>query len=209
MAIPSGLNRVIARPFVGRWPNYQRTYRRQDFSVPPQGETSLDRLHAEGVTIASVGKIGALFSHRGISSAAKAKNNSEGVRLTLELMRARASDFVFTNLVDFDSKFGHRRDPPGYAAALETFDAALPAILDAMKPDDLLLITADHGNDPTYRGTDHTREYVPVLAAGPRVISADVGTRSSFADLGATVCDYLGKPSASPSGASFLADILS
>lgn len=202
--LPHGLNRVIARPFVGTWPNYERTHNRKDFTMPPPSSTTLDGLAERGISITGVGKIAQLYSGRGLADSVKTKGNQDGVKRTLELMRARTSPFVFTNLVDFDSKYGHRRNPEGYAAALEAFDAALPEILGAMGPEDLLLLTADHGNDPTFSGTDHTREYVPILAAGKWVASVDLGTRSSFCDVGATVADFLGLPDASVGGVSFL-----
>ena len=205
LSVPNGLNRVIARPFIGEWPNFERTHRRKDFTVPPPSQTTLDTLAAAGVTIASVGKISQLFTGRGIASGVKTAGNADGIEQTLKLVRAREHDVVFTNLVDFDSKYGHRRNPPGYAAALEHFDEALPELLAALGPDDLMLLTADHGNDPTYKGTDHTREYVPVVAAGPWVNPGDLGTRLTFADLGATVADYLGRSDAAVAGTSFLA----
>jgi phosphopentomutase len=208
LSLPRGLNRVIARPFVGAWPDYERTYRRKDFTMPPPGETTLDGLAAAGVRVASVGKIEQLFAGRGITDARKSKNNQDGVEATLDLVRARGHELVFTNLVDFDSLYGHRRDPPGYAAALEAFDAALPELVEALGPEDVLFLTADHGNDPTFAGTDHTREYVPVIAIGAGVHPVDLGTRESFADLGATVADFLGYPGASVAGESFLSRIL-
>ena len=175
--------------------------------MPPPSSTTLDGLAGQGVSITGVGKIAQLYSGRGLADSIKTKGNDDGVKRTLELMRARKTPFVFTNLVDFDSKYGHRRNPEGYAAALEAFDAALPEILGAMGPDDLLILTADHGNDPTYSGTDHTREYVPILAVGGWVSAADLGTRSSFADVGATVADFLGVPDASVGGVSFLEEL--
>ncbi|MCA9563485.1 MAG: phosphopentomutase [Myxococcales bacterium] len=204
LCIPHGLNRVIARPFVGQWPDYERTYRRKDFTVPPTGDTALDGFEAAGLTVKTIGKTSQLFADRGVTLGVKTTDNEDGIARTLEAIEDRSHDLIFTNLVDFDSLFGHRRDPSGYARALEAFDVALPKILDALGPNDLLMLSADHGNDPTYSGTDHTREYVPVLAAGQWVTPVDLGTRASFADLGATAADFLGAPKASPSGHSFL-----
>lgn len=208
LTVPRGLNRTIARPFIGEWPNYERTHRRKDFTVPPPDETTLDRLAEVGVDILGLGKIAQLYAGRGLAGSIKTRGNADGVSRTLEAMAERSAPFIFTNLVDFDSKYGHRRNPKGYAGALEAFDEALPGILAAMGPDDLLLMTADHGNDPTYRGTDHTREYVPVLAAGRWVQPSDLGIRASFADLGATVADFLGHPEASVHGDSFLGQLV-
>ena len=207
LAVPYGLNRVIARPFIGTWPSYERTYRRRDFTVPPPTETTLDRLAARGVSIVGVGKISQLYAGRGLSRVVKSKGNADGIAQTLECMEQRAEKLVYTNLVDFDSKYGHRRNPEGYAAALKAFDDALPDLLATLGPRDLLLLTADHGNDPTYRGTDHTREYVPVLAYGEWIKPAELGVRTSFCDLGATVAEFLGCPEASVSGTSFLDDL--
>jgi phosphopentomutase len=201
---PFGLSRVIARPFVGDWPEYRRTANRKDFTHPAPVPTTLDHLLAAGLEIVSVGKVASLFAERGVTRGYKIKDNADGVARTLEVMRRREGDLVFVNLVDFDSEYGHRRDPLGYARALEAFDRALPDLLAAQQPGDLLFLTADHGNDPTYKGTDHTREYVPLVAAGPGLLPVNLGTRTSFADLGATVAEFLGQPAASISGASFL-----
>ena len=207
IAVPYGLNRVIARPFVGTWPDYERTYRRRDFTVPPPGQTTLDQLADGGVSIVGVGKISQLYAGRGLSRVVKSKGNADGIEKTLECMKDRTEELVYTNLVDFDSKYGHRRNPEGYAAALQAFDEALPRLLEALGPQDLLILTADHGNDPTYRGTDHTREYVPVLAYGAWIEPGELGIRTSFADLGATVAAFLERPEASVSGTSFLDDL--
>lgn len=190
LVIPRGLSRVIARPFVGDWPDYTRTHHRKDYALPPPKETVLDRMHGEGVFITGIGKIGNIYAHRGMSDEIHTRDNDDGVRQTLACIEDR-DGLIFTNLVDFDAKYGHRRNPEGYAGALETFDGQLPAILDALDEGDLLIISADHGNDPTYRGTDHTREYVPLLAlrkGGPT--GCDLGTRASFADIGATLAHF-------------------
>jgi phosphopentomutase len=192
IVVPRGISRVIARPFVGEWPDYTRTANRKDFSFPPPKKTVMEALRDHGVEVTGVGKIGNIYSSRGLSDEIKTKHNDHGVEVTLECIAER-DGLIFTNLVDFDSKFGHRRNPKGYAEALERFDAQLPEIIDALDDDDLLIITADHGNDPTYEGTDHTREYVPVIAlVKGGSWGADLGTRSSFADIGATLADYFG-----------------
>lgn len=192
IVIPRGLSRVIARPFVGDWPDYERTHRRKDYALPPPKETVLDRLVDAGVSVTGVGKIANIYANRGITDDIHTKNNDDGVRATLQCLNDR-DGLIFTNLVDFDSKYGHRRNPEGYAGALEAFDKQLPSILEALDDGDLIMITADHGNDPTYRGTDHTREYVPLLTmtkGGP--VGRDLGTRSSFADIGATLAEFFG-----------------
>ena len=205
--IPAGQNRVIARPFVGTAPNFTRTYNRKDFACPPPAPTLLERLTKAGVEVTGVGKIPNIFADRGITHAVPTKGNDHGVEATLELLRSDRSGLIFTNLVDFDARYGHRRNPEGYAACLERFDTQLPDLLEALRPDDLLFISADHGNDPTFRGTDHTREYVPLLVTGAQVkAGVDLGTRASFADVGQTIADFFG---ISPlvSGESFLDSI--
>ncbi|MFU8802832.1 MAG: phosphopentomutase [Bradymonadaceae bacterium] len=192
IVIPKGQSRVIARPFTGEWPNFERTANRKDFTFPPPRETALDRLTAEGVHVTGVGKIGNIYAQKGINDDIHTKDNNEGVEQTLRCLGDR-SGLIFTNLVDFDAKYGHRRNPEGYARALEEFDAQVPALLDALHDGDLLLITADHGNDPTYPGTDHTREYVPIIALiKGQTPSRDLGTRATFADVGATVAEFFG-----------------
>lgn len=189
---PRGVSRVIARPFVGQWPDYERTANRHDFAVPPPSTTMMEALQAAGVAVTGVGKISDIYAGHGITTSLKTTSNDHGVQTTLECIRQR-DGFIFTNLVDFDSKYGHRRDPKGYAEALERFDAQLPEILEALKEGDLLIITADHGNDPTFRGTDHTREYVPLIALIKGGASGnDLGTRGCFSDVGATIADYFG-----------------
>jgi phosphopentomutase len=188
IVIPLGLSRVIARPFVGEWPNYKRTSNRKDFALPPVRETALDALSKAGVHVTGVGKIGNIYAHQGVHDSLHTEDNADGMRQTLQCIQENREGLIFTNLVDFDSKFGHRRNPQGYGQALMEFDAWVPTLLDALSPGDLLIITADHGNDPTYRGTDHTREYVPLISMvkdGP--VGNDLGNRSSFADIGATI----------------------
>ena len=192
IVIPRGISRVIARPFVGQWPNYTRTANRKDFSFPPPKQTVMEALVDHGIDVTGVGKIGNIYSSRGMTDELKTKSNDHGVEVTLECIANRRG-LIFTNLVDFDSKYGHRRNPQGYAKALERFDEQLPDIVEALEDGDLLIITADHGNDPTYEGTDHTREYVPLIALEKGAGWArDLGTRSSFADIGATLADYFG-----------------
>ena len=206
LAIPAGLSRVIARPFVGQWPSFERTSNRKDYALPPIRPTALDALVEAGVHVAGVGKIGNIYAEQGISSSTPTKSNAHGMAATLERLAAQESGLIFTNLVDFDAKYGHRRDPQGYARCLEELDAWLPDLEAALRPDDLVIITADHGNDPTYRGTDHTREYVPLLAwlkGGAQ--GQDLGVRASFADVGATVAEHLGV--SWPIGRSFLSQL--
>lgn len=202
------VGRVIARPFEGEAGAFRRTYDRKDWSVPPPSETTLDRLVAAGREVVGVGKIEDLFCGRGLTRAIHTEGNADGMRVTLELADTLDAGLVFVNLVDFDSLFGHRRDPVGYRGALEAFDAELGSLLERLRPDDLVLLTADHGNDPTFTATtDHTREYVPILAAGPGVRpGTDLGTRSTFADLGATVEEALGL--APTAGTSFLEELV-
>ena len=216
-AILSGehnVGRVIARPFVGPVDGqYVRTENRRDFSAPPPQPTLLDRLVAAGQRVMAVGKIEDIFAHRGIDDSIHSTNNNAGVDATLHFMHESDSGLIFTNLVDFDMLYGHRNDPQGYADALEAVDARVPEILGAMSERDLLFFTADHGNDPTTSSTDHSREYVPLLAAGARVkAGTDLGTRGTFADLGATIADVLGVGSLAggrpPVGTSFAKQML-
>jgi phosphopentomutase len=190
---PHNVGRIIARPFIGPGKGrFKRTANRKDFTVTPTGETVVQRLHDAGKRVIGLGKIADIFDRVGIGEEIRTESNSDGMKKTLDLVRQSNADFIFTNLVDFDSKYGHRNDAPGYAKALETFDAELGGFLPSLRKDDLLFITADHGCDPTDVSTDHTREYVPLLVAGPRIRAArSLGTRDTFADLGATICDYL------------------
>jgi phosphopentomutase len=204
------IGRIIARPFVGpKSGQFKRTANRKDFSVKPTGETVVERATKSGKQVIGLGKIADIFDRVGIGEEIRTESNSDGMKKTIDLVRDSDADFIFTNLVDFDSKYGHRNDSAGYAKALETFDGELAALLDAMRDDDLLFITADHGCDPTDISTDHTREYVPLLVAGPRVTTdKPLGTRSTFADLGATVCEHLGIPRDGFPGTSALAEVL-
>ena len=194
LADPLRVCRVVARPFVGETAaDFTRTPNRRDFATPPPEPTLLDRLEGEGRKVLAVGKIGDIFSHRGISSLRKAKDNMAMFDAALAAMdEAGEGDLVFANFVDFDTEFGHRRDVAGYAAALEAFDARLPEAFSRLRPGDMLVLTADHGCDPTYRGTDHTRERVPVLGVGPGLKRGPVGLRPTYADIGETVAEHLG-----------------
>jgi len=201
------VGRVIARPFIGEPGAFTRTANRRDFAVEPTGETWLDRVVASGRTTFGVGKIVDIFSRRGITSSVHTVSDAEGVRVSIEALSSGRADVVFTNLVDFDSKYGHRNDPAGFAKNLARLDALLPEVLSALGPEDLLFVTADHGCETTDVSTDHTREHVPLLAAGPAVKrDVDLGVRRGFADLSATAGDWLGVPA--PRGESALAEIL-
>jgi len=189
-----GVCRVIARPFVGRTAaEFKRTPNRRDFPVPPGGETLLDRLAASGWPVFGVGKIEDIFSGRGISGAVHTRSDSDGVDQTLKAMGEVDRGLIFTNLVDFDTLYGHRNDVPGFAGNLELLDKRLPEVFDAMHDDDVFILTADHGCDPSDVSTDHTRENVPLLVRGPRVRpGVDFGLRQTFADLGSTLAENFG-----------------
>lgn len=191
---PLNIGRVIARPFVGETAEtFKRTPNRRDFSVPPPEPTLLDRLTARGSRVIAVGKIGDIFAHRGISEVRKAAGNMAMFDKALTAIDdAGDGDFVFANFVDFDTEFGHRRDVAGYAAALEAFDKRIPEALEKLLPGDLFILTADHGNDPTWHGTDHTRERIPVIGIAPGLKGGDIGLRPTFADIGETVAEHLG-----------------
>ena len=187
---PHNLSRVIARPFEGEPGRFERvSAHRRDVSIEPPGETLLDALQSAGVARTGIGKIDDLFARRAIRST-HTPTNAAGIEAIGEWLRSRTSGFLFVNLVDFDQLFGHRNDAAGFYGALREFDRALPSILSTLREDDLLFITADHGNDPTTASTDHARECVPLLAAGPRVRAVDLGRRSTFSDLGATVAEW-------------------
>ena len=190
---PYNVGRVIARPFVGESrATFKRTSNRRDYAVPPPEPTLLDRLTDAGRKVFSVGKIGDIFAHRGTGTILKAPDDMKLLDRTLEAARlAGDGDFVFANYVDFDTLYGHRRDVPGYAAALEAFDRRIPDIVSAAKPGDLVLFVADHGNDPTWTGTDHTREHVPIVGFRAGQAGKEVGRRG-FADIGETVAAHLG-----------------
>jgi phosphopentomutase len=189
---PFNIGRVIARPFIGSTPDdFQRTPNRKDLTTPPNAPTLLDAVKLSGRPVISIGKISDIFATRGITHSVKAPSNSKIVDKLLQQMKIVHEGLLFANLVDFDSVFGHRRDVAGYALAIEEFDSRLPEIEALLRPDDLVLITADHGCDPTWPGTDHTREYVPVLFNGPKVTKSNLGKRSCFADMGATIAAHL------------------
>lgn len=188
---PHRVGRVIARPFDGRPGAFVRRPERRDYSVPPPAPTVLDRLVEAGRSVLGIGKIQDIFDHRGLTEADYSDSNDHGIDLTVAALQAGEHDFVFTNLVDFDSKYGHRNDPVGYAAAIEAFDRRLPDVIGALDGG-VLLITGDHGCDPTTPPTDHSRERTPLLAAGCSGGPHDVGTRSTFGDLGATVARLVG-----------------
>jgi phosphopentomutase len=191
---PLNIGRVIARPFTGDTvETFERTANRRDFSVPPPEPTLLDRLVARGGKVIGIGKIGDIFAQQGVSEVRKAAGNMALFDAAIGAMDdAEDGDMVFANFVDFDMLFGHRRDIPGYAAALEAFDLRLPEAVARLRDGDLLVLTADHGCDPSWRGSDHTRERVPILGTGPGLKSGAVGLRSSFADIGETVAAHLG-----------------
>jgi len=188
-----GVGRVIARPFVGAPGGFTRTANRHDYALQPFGDTVLDELTAAGVPVLAIGKVSDLFAGRGIPTALHQANDAEGMAHLSQALETVERGLIFANLVDFDTQYGHRNDTPGYAANLERFDRWLGPALERLRVDDLLIITSDHGNDPTTPSTDHSREYVPVLAVGPRVPGCvDLGTRGTFADLGQTVADNFG-----------------
>jgi phosphopentomutase len=206
---PWGVGRVIARPFVGRPGAFRRTYDRRDYSLPPPAETSLDRLGAAGVPVVGIGKIEDIFAGKGVPRSIHTEGNRDGMRAILECARELERGLVFANLVDFDMLYGHRRDAPGYRRALEEFDRDLRALEPHLRPADAVLVTADHGNDPTFTATtDHTREYVPILAYGPELRrGVDLGTRASFADVGATVEELFDLAPPPEPGRSFAAEL--
>lgn len=191
LVAPNDVSRVIARPFVGTPGAYNRTKNRRDFSIAPPSETLLDALAAAGVPRSGVGKVDDLFAGRAIESRHTA-SNADGITAIFKWLSDGEQGLLLANLVDFDQAFGHRNDAAGFYGALREFDAALPDLLASLQGDDLLFITADHGNDPTTASTDHARECVPLLVLGPRVRPGSVGTRSTFSDLGATVAEWFG-----------------
>jgi phosphopentomutase len=203
-----GVGRVIARPFVGAPGTFTRTANRRDFALTPFAPTLLDRLEQAGHTVVAVGKIEDLFAGRGVTVAVHTKSDDHGMDEVEVAMGSRAEGLIFANLVDFDALYGHRNDPAGYAANLERFDRRLSRLLPQVRADDLLVITADHGNDPTTPGTDHSREHVPLLIYGAGVRpGVDLGVRRTFADLGQTLAEVFGVGPLDH-GTSFLADIL-
>lgn len=191
LVAPNDVSRIIARPFVGEPGVYSRTQHRRDFSIEPPAETLLDALQRAEIPRVGVGKVDDLFAGRAIRSTHTA-NNQEGLQAVQEWLEMAPNGLLFTNLVDFDQVFGHRNDPSGFYGALLQFDAALPALRSLLREDDLLFITADHGNDPTTKSTDHARECVPLLALGRRVNPTSLGRRATFSDLGATIGEWFG-----------------
>jgi phosphopentomutase len=184
--------RVIARPFIGEAGSFERTANRHDYSLKPFDKTVLDNLKEAGKDVIAVGKIVDIFDGEGITESVHTKSNMDGVDQTLRYMKEDNDGLIFTNLVDFDAKFGHRRNIEGYRDAIEEFDARLPEIMAAMKDDDILMLSADHGNDPSHVGTDHTREYIPILVYGKGIkTNTNMGTRETFADIAATIADVL------------------
>jgi phosphopentomutase len=196
LADPLNIGRVIARPFLGTQAgNFQRTANRRDYAVPPPKPTLLDHLTTAGREVISLGKIGDIFAHRGTGLIVKAAGNDALIDATLAAQTKLADGgLIIANYVDFDTEYGHRRDVQGYASALERFDRRLPELMSRLRRGDLLIITADHGNDPTWRGTDHTRECVPVLAFTPAMASSTLGSRATFADIGQTIARHLQIP---------------
>ena len=188
---PHDVSRVIARPFEGEPGAFRRTANRRDYSIPPPAQTLLDALADAGIDRHGVGKVDDLFARRSIAAQHTA-SNAEGIDLIREWLEGPRSGLLFANLVDFDQLYGHRNDVAGFYNSLREFDFALPSLTSALREDDLLFITADHGNDPTTVSTDHARENAPLLAIGPRVVHVDLGVRRTFSDLGATVADWLG-----------------
>ena len=188
--------RVIARPYIiNAEGKRERTSDRKDYSVTPPGDTILDMIKNAGKMVYAIGKIHDIFNGKGVVKSVHTTSNMDGIDKTIEAMREDFEGLIFTNLVDFDAKYGHRRDPEGYARCIEEFDARLPEIMKEMVNDDVLMICADHGNDPTAPGTDHTREYIPIITGGHTLkYGAEIGIRDSFGDIGATICELLRVP---------------
>lgn len=184
--------RVIARPFIKDGDSFVRTSDRRDYAILPPDYNLLNQLKVQGYEVAAVGKIEDIFAGSGITSAKHTKNNMDGIDVTLEYMRSVENGLIFTNLVEFDSTWGHRRDALGYGKGLEEFDVRLKEVMEVMTDEDILIINSDHGCDPTFKGTDHTREYIPLLIFGKNIKNINFGTRKSFADIGQTVASYLG-----------------
>lgn len=202
------VGRVIARPYTGKPGAFKRTPNRHDYAVKPPQPTVLNALKDAGFDSIAIGKINDIFDGEGITAATPTKSNADGIEKTIEQLKKPFKGLLFTNLVDFDSLYGHRRDPKGYAAALEEFDQAVPALEQLLGERDLLIVTADHGNDPVHPGTDHTREYVPILLFSPSFDApGPLPVRSTFSDLGATIADNFGVQ-APPNGESFLSELI-
>ncbi|MBO4380601.1 MAG: phosphopentomutase, partial [Clostridia bacterium] len=202
------VGRVIARPFVGEYP-FTRTANRHDFSLEPQGQTMLDVLKENGLATLSVGKIYDIFAGKSVSELNRTTSNNHGMQITLDMQKRDFEGLCFVNLVDFDMKYGHRNDIVGYASAMTEFDGQLAEFMANMRDKDVLIITADHGCDPATPSTDHSREYVPMLIYGkPIKAGVNLGTRDSFADISATVLEYLGVDKQNTAGNSFLKSVL-
>lgn len=209
MTGPDAVGRVIARPFVGSDGAFTRTTNRRDFSLEPPAVTMLDILYGNNIPTIGIGKIDDLFAGKSLKEKIHTKSNAEGIEETIARAKRTPAGFIFTNLVDFDALYGHRQDAQGMREALEYFDAQLPRLIGALNGNDLLILTADHGNDPTDDSTDHSREYVPLLTYSPNgKRNVDIGIRSSFADLGKTVVEYFGFPDNELGGSSFLGSIV-
>jgi phosphopentomutase len=190
---PHQVGRVIARPFLGQPGSFYRTENRHDYAVPPPSENLLPALSQEGLDVVCIGKIASIYDSVGVTKDLTAKNNEQSIDQTIRALKERTRGLIFSNLVDFDMLYGHRRDTEGYAKALEHFDRRVPEIENAMNEDDVMIITADHGNDPTFPGSDHTREYAPLLVYGPSARpGVNLGTRDSLADIGQTIADNFG-----------------
>lgn len=201
------VGRVIARPFIGTPGNFARTANRHDYALSPFGRTTMDELKDAGKDVIAIGKISDIFNGAGVTESLRTKDNTDGMDKLAEVVRRDFNGLSFLNLVDFDANFGHRRDPVGYGEALEEFDRRLPEIIDALGDDDLLMITADHGNDPTFEGTDHTREYVPLLVYSPRFNGgSELAMPETFADIAATIAENF-NVAAPPFGTSFLGQL--
>lgn len=201
------VGRVIARPFIGEPGNFERTSNRHDYALSPFGRTTMNEMKDAGLDVIAIGKISDIFNGEGVTEAIRTKSNTDGMDQLNKVVRSNFHGMSFLNLVDFDANFGHRRDPIGYGEALEEFDRRLPEVLEALTKDDLLIITADHGNDPTFTGTDHTREYVPLIVYSPRFAAgAELPLRTTFADIAATVAENFGV-AAPQFGKSFLSDL--
>ncbi|WP_128894506.1 phosphopentomutase [Longirhabdus pacifica] len=203
---PYAVGRVIARPYVGEPGDFKRTPNRHDYALKPPKPTTLNFLKDGGYDSIAVGKINDIFSGEGITQTTSTKSNLDGILKTIEVLKQPFTGLAFTNLVDFDALFGHRRDPEGYGKALEEFDQYLPEIQAQIGEEDLLIITADHGNDPVHHGTDHTREYVPLLIWNPKIGNGSIGIKETFSDLGVTIADNF-KVTLPENGSSFLGEI--
>jgi phosphopentomutase len=199
------VGRVIARPFLGEPGSFYRTENRHDYAVPPPRENLLPALADEDLDVVCIGKIASIYDSMGVTNDLTAKNNEQSINQTIKALKERTRGLIFSNLVDFDMLYGHRRDTEGYAKALEHFDSRLPEIETAMRDDDVMMITADHGNDPTFPGSDHTREYAPLLLYGKKAQAVNLGTRESLADIGQTIADNFGLKLVA--GKSFLSEL--